>query len=986
MVFVSEVKATCTENGHIGYYECPDCGRFYSDEKGINEITKESVITTKPHTLNFVEAQSCTCTEDGNKAYYECIECGKYFSDEKGETEITDKNAVVIPAKGHALKNIAAVAPTCTEQGNITYYVCEECDKYFADSEGKTEITDKSAVILKATGHTLNFVEEVPATDKVAGHIAYYECPVCGKYFSDENGENEIAKESVIIPIKQHVLTKVDAVKPTCTTQGNITYYVCSECGNYFADVRGENEITDKSSVILAINENNHDWGEWAVVTEATCTEKGLEKRVCKHNEEHVETREIEATGHDYTTVVTAPTCTEKGYTTYTCKNCNHTYTANETEAIGHDLVHHDGKPATCTETGYEAYDTCTRCDYTTYKQIAALAKPKENTVSFDFTDVKNRLSRTNDKQVWNSKNEDATFINDKASSNTNVNDAVPIRCYVGSKITIALNDTNAKITKIVFTCETGYLLNSGDIKDCTVTTNGKVITVVLNNPQNSFVISSLTKQARFNTVEMTVTTPASHTWEVVTATEPTCTEEGSTSYKCTVCGETKTETIPATGHSLQLVEVEATCGATGIKAHYECSVCHKWFTDEAGTQEIAEEDKATYTIPVDETKHVWNEGTVTTEATCTTDGVKLCECTSCHKQQQLPIPAGHKYENNDYKCDVCGEYLYEYKTLADFIALEDSNENFYTIEGVVTEIINTTYGNFYITDGTTIVYVYGLCAQKMEYSGSSFNNLKEFNTLGVEVGMHVVLVSAKTTFRSTIEAVGSGLVENKGVPESIKVSQTKDELTVPEEVTDKLELPTSKFEDVTITWASDNTAIAIADGQATVTQTAEVQTVTLTATIECGETTDTKTFTVKVLAIGSEEPKDQTVSVTISNYNWSNRTQHKNFDLDSNISVKIKGGSNSGKYYTSDSAIRVYQTESPTITISAKQGYKIVSVKINYTSYKTGVLTKDSVNVATGTTVTVDGTSIAFSVGNTGTATNGQVRITSIEVVYVAA
>ena len=41
--------------------------------------------------------------------------------------------------------------------------------------------------------------------------------------------------------------------------------------------------------------------------------------------------------------------------------------------APGHDLVNHDGKAATCTEAGWKAYQTCTRCDYSTYAEIAAL-------------------------------------------------------------------------------------------------------------------------------------------------------------------------------------------------------------------------------------------------------------------------------------------------------------------------------------------------------------------------------------------------------------------------------------------------------------------------------------------------------------------------------------------------------------------------------------------------------------------------------------
>ena len=75
---------------------------------------------------------------------------------------------------------------------------------------------------------------------------------------------------------------------------------------------------------------------------------------------------------HDYTDTVVASTCTEKGYTTHTCV-CGDNYADSYVEALGHALVHHDGKAATCTEAGWEAYDTCSRCDYTTYKEISAL-------------------------------------------------------------------------------------------------------------------------------------------------------------------------------------------------------------------------------------------------------------------------------------------------------------------------------------------------------------------------------------------------------------------------------------------------------------------------------------------------------------------------------------------------------------------------------------------------------------------------------------
>ena len=73
----------------------------------------------------------------------------------------------------------------------------------------------------------------------------------------------------------------------------------------------------------------------------------------------------------------TAPNCTEGGTEVRRCANCSETQT-RPIAALNHDLVHHAAKPATCTEKGWEAYDTCSRCDYTTYREIVASGhKPK---------------------------------------------------------------------------------------------------------------------------------------------------------------------------------------------------------------------------------------------------------------------------------------------------------------------------------------------------------------------------------------------------------------------------------------------------------------------------------------------------------------------------------------------------------------------------------------------------------------------------------
>ena len=78
-----------------------------------------------------------------------------------------------------------------------------------------------------------------------------------------------------------------------------------------------------------------------------------------------------------------APTCTEIGWDAYeTCQREGCTYTTKvEIPALKHKLVHHDAKAPTCTEIGWDEYDTCSRCDYTTKVELPAL---KHNLVHHD--------------------------------------------------------------------------------------------------------------------------------------------------------------------------------------------------------------------------------------------------------------------------------------------------------------------------------------------------------------------------------------------------------------------------------------------------------------------------------------------------------------------------------------------------------------------------------------------------------------------------
>ena len=84
--------------------------------------------------------------------------------------------------------------------------------------------------------------------------------------------------------------------------------------------------------------------------------------------------QELKALGHDKVKhAAKNPTCTDYGWYAYdTCTRCDYS-TCLIRPALGHDKVKHDAKNPTCLEIGWKAYDTCTRCDYTTYAELPAL-------------------------------------------------------------------------------------------------------------------------------------------------------------------------------------------------------------------------------------------------------------------------------------------------------------------------------------------------------------------------------------------------------------------------------------------------------------------------------------------------------------------------------------------------------------------------------------------------------------------------------------
>ncbi len=130
-------------------------------------------------------------------------------------------------------------------------------------------------------------------------------------------------------------------------------------------------------------NEETHSWDKGTMTIQPGCTTAGTKTFGCICGA--TKTENIDAAGHTAGAAVreneVAATCTTDGSydEVVYCADCRKELSREKktVDALGHDCVHHNAKAATCTEKGWEAYDTCPRCDYTTYKETPAKGHSK---------------------------------------------------------------------------------------------------------------------------------------------------------------------------------------------------------------------------------------------------------------------------------------------------------------------------------------------------------------------------------------------------------------------------------------------------------------------------------------------------------------------------------------------------------------------------------------------------------------------------------
>lgn len=265
--------------------------------------------------------------------------------------------AELVAATGHSYESVVT-APTCTA-GGYTTHTCTAC--------GDSYVTDE----VETVGHS--YKEEITTTATCeADGVKTLTCTTCGDSYTE-----------TITKLGHNMQQTAAEVAPTCEMPGKTAIQTC-------ANNCGKTEGGEDIPAIGHKDENkDHACDNGCDAYQGTHADSAMDNdHVCDYCGKEIENGETcsdvttdkdhkcdvcgkeNVTKHEYTSEVTAPTCTTGGYTTHTC-NCGHSYTDSEV-AAGHTIEQVAAQAKTCTQEGWDAYEYCTKCDYTTKAVIPA--------------------------------------------------------------------------------------------------------------------------------------------------------------------------------------------------------------------------------------------------------------------------------------------------------------------------------------------------------------------------------------------------------------------------------------------------------------------------------------------------------------------------------------------------------------------------------------------------------------------------------------
>ena len=386
--------------------------------------------------------------------------------------------------------------------------------------------------------------------------------------------------------------------EPTCTEEGE-KKFTCSICGDektekvsatghQHTEIRNKKEATCKetgysgdtwckdcgkkilSGQTIAKTEN-HSWDAGKVTTKATCTEEGEKTFTCSICGDE-KTEKVSATGHQHTEIRNKKeaTCKETGYSGDTwCKDCGKKILSGQTIAKTENHSWDAGKvttKATCTEEGEKTF-TCSICGDEKTEKVSA--------TGHQHTEIRNKKEATCKETGYSGD----TWCKDCGKKILSGQAIAKTEDHSWNQGEITKEPTCKEKGEKTFTCSI-----CGNTKTEKVSTTDHQHMEIRNqkNPTckeagysgDTYCADCGVKISSGKTIAKT----KNHNWDGgVITTEPTCTERGEKTFTCTICGNTDTKKVNATGHSYGAYKVvkEPTNKRKGLKSK-TCSVCGK--------------------------------------------------------------------------------------------------------------------------------------------------------------------------------------------------------------------------------------------------------------------------------------------------------------------------------------------------------------------------------------------------------------------------
>ena len=314
-----------------------------------------------------------------------------------------------------------------------------------------------------------------------------------------------------------------------------------------------------------------HHWDQGEIITEATCTEEGEKKFTCSICGDE-KTEKVSATGHQHTEIRNKKeaTCKEEGYSGDTwCKDCGKKILSGQTIAKTENHSWDAGKvttKATCTEEGEKTF-TCSICGDEKTEKVSA--------TGHQHTEIRNKKEATCKEEGYSGD----TWCKDCGKKILSGQTIAKIENHSWNQGEITKEPTCKEEGEKTFTCSI-----CGNIKTEKVSTADHQHMEIRNqkNPTckeagysgDTYCADCGVKIFSGQTIAKT----KNHNWDGgVITTEPTCTERGEKTFTCTICGNTNTKKVNATGHRYGAYKVvkEPTNKRKGLKSK-TCSVCGK--------------------------------------------------------------------------------------------------------------------------------------------------------------------------------------------------------------------------------------------------------------------------------------------------------------------------------------------------------------------------------------------------------------------------